>query len=267
MVALIVTVALGWQTTSPGPVVKASEYPWVIDRDYVPEVGDAATAAIEVVTEDRLYGGFGAPNAIAYEEAYRTLRSHDQEQIGELKNTGLIVVLDLETRLRVLRLEKFPASDIRPDCAVVRILNGPHKGRTLWLSSYSVVRTIHRSVTPEAKAAKGLLETAEKEEARGDLAEAVLSLRLIVKKYHALPEATTARSEIRRLEPLIAEKARKAAEKALATKRANALGVGKRLETANKVEAAVRVYYDVVRDYPDSPEAKDALKRIKILTK
>ena len=97
----------------------------------------------------------------------------------------------------------------------------------------------------------------------GDLGEAILTYRFLIKKHHNSPAAKKAAGLIERVEERIKRQAEQAKAKAAEAKVPRILAIAKKLENFGKPSQAVKLYREVVRDYPKSPAAKEAAERIK----
>lgn len=202
----------------------------VVDRSYRPSVGDRAM----LYNEDEKGESFlvwAAAAESGYREYLKAEAMSDDKRFGDLEKSGRIVHLDDETPVLVLEITSILAPLNRDQfaddtAAAVRVLAGPHKGRVFLTPVEHVVR-----LRPAAAA---------RAKARRPPAGA--------KKAPRSPAGPTAKAAP---DP--------------SSRAASMLRLGQGLEKSGKAAGALEFYRKVVREFPDTAQAKTAAARIEAL--
>jgi hypothetical protein len=191
---------------------------------------------------DRVYPVEAARSASAYEDYWRALDIGDDEGADEVQARGQTAKVAPKTGLLVLEVEKYPDEDPRPDCAVVRVQDGPLKGAKFYLAVFHVCRLMENpyfdppgTPMPTATAAPG-------------------------------PSAagTPRRKTMDEMTPEEIRAVRAGAARQMAD---SYLNIAENLRKSGKYAAARRQYQEVIRDFGSHPEAKTAKERLRTLPK
>lgn len=245
------------------------------DTSYHAKRGDEAEVCFYYPKEMSIRTCDAALYTFAYEEYWKSIRIKDYDGIRELEEKGWIIDLEIGTRVLVLETEDFDNKDPRADCATVRVMGGPHKGKKVWVRAAEVVRLIpnpnykaspakkssRSSENDKASASDQLLQEAVQFERDDALGDALLTYRLVVKRY---PGTDNARTALMRIEPL-SKKVGEAKTNSAEAKAKSALLIAKSHEKDGRKEAALKAYRAVVKDYPGTGAAKEAAERIKAM--
>jgi hypothetical protein len=121
------------------------------DSSYHAKRGDHAVACFYYPKDGSIRQATALTYSFAYEEYWKALDIKDYAGTDELEKRGLAIDLPLRTPVLVLEIEEFAVKDPRPDCAIVRVMGGPHEGKKLWTNVSYVVRFI-----PNPNYGKGL---------------------------------------------------------------------------------------------------------------
>ena len=112
------------------------------DPAYIAKRGDEAYLVGYDRRKHELYPAFAAFYSFAYHEHWKALAIKDYDETGESVERGTAAFEPIGTACLVIEIEHFEAPDPRPTCAIVRIQDGPDKGKKVWVSRFQVVRSI-----------------------------------------------------------------------------------------------------------------------------
>ncbi len=230
-----------------------------IDPEYKPRVGDVAYLYSGGLYKKGPRAGqhTDAPicsDYFAFRAFEKALAAKDDEGYDELQDKGKVVHVRTGTRVRILDFHRFPGDEDIRDAIEVRLLDGPLKGKKAWAIDGYVVRPIQRqAVVLAPKKGKTIAEIDKEME---DAA---------VKKKAEEEEA----ADKKKAEEKAGMVARKAADASPEKTRrcAALLSVARNLEKSGKSDAATAQYRRIIKDFPDSAEAKAAAERLRSLRK
>ena len=216
---------------SPKPEAKDSDTPKpkrVIDRSYVPAVGDRAVLYAEDEKGEPLFLWASATPG-GFKEYIKALGVEDEKRTEELEKQGTAIEMDDETPVVVLGIETIVApvnaqQFVSETAASVRVLDGPNKGKVLLTPLELVTR-----LKTAADAPKGKRSAARKKAQKPKAADATVK---------PVDRAARAASQLR---------------------------AAQNLEKAGKSAGALEFYRKIVKDYPGTPQAKTAAARIEAL--
>jgi hypothetical protein len=212
----------------------------VPDRSWLPEPGDQAIVYLESENTS-----FGSKDAFSYIALMKAVKASDKVGFAELVSQGQLVEVSNRTRVLVIERHTSPVVTGGVDAVEVRILDGEHRGKSAWISEALVARMIPRRQPSEFE-----IELRKKEQDRREAEE-----RKAQEDAKALEAAKEGAARLR-----TADEWRRRSLRAATTLRS-----AQNLEKAKKVPASLRLYRQVIKDYPDMPEAKEAAERIKAL--
>jgi hypothetical protein len=222
----------------------------VADESYSPKIGDEAylyTASI-YSKGDKKGQHTDLPicsDFFAYKEFEKVLTAKDDEGYKELEQKHRLDHVRTGTRARVLERHEFPDNGdvfIR-DAYEVRIMDGPLKGKKVWVIAGDVVRLVPKAkLTPSPEA-----QSKPVNEAVG----------ITPMKVNSPDRIDTAKED--------AAKAAKEDAAKKARRAATLLKSAQNFEKADKPSGALIFYRQILDDFRESPQAKTAKERIKAL--
>ena len=212
------------------------------NKSYQPSVGDravlhAADEKGEIVTF------WVATTPAAYREMVKGDAMNDEKRGKELEaekklswiqeDETSVVVVGLDSVTIPLGVRDGVAQVITADVAAVRVLDGPHKGKILYTDSDNVTRL--RTVEEKTKGRRGTRKSAKPKAARTEPAAT------------KTPGGPSKESDDARA--------------------ASLFKFGQDLEKSGKTSGALEFYRKLVKQYPNTAQAKSALSRIEAIGK
>jgi hypothetical protein len=241
----IVLLAAGVLGADEPPAASETPKPRMVpDERYSLKPGDRAVLCF--FWKNRFESVTCSKQSFSYHEYWKSLSVKDYDGSFELDEKGYTFEARVGTGVLVIELEDFETSDPRPNCAVVRVMDGPHKGTKVWVSA--------SHVTPPASC----FRFAREKEAAGLFDDALGYYRRTIVLDAASPEAKEAEVRIVAIEGMIAD------EKA-EVKAGRLVVIARNLEKSNKPAAALGYYRQITKECPRSSFAEEAAERMKIL--
>jgi hypothetical protein len=117
------------------------------DVEYVPKAGDEACLYLEAIFKDGPKAGkhmevFGCTDYSTFKLHEKALLAKDNEGLKELDDRGRRVYVRTGTRVKILEIRESSGDVGIRDAAEVCLLDGPFKGRKLWVLTNRVSRLI-----------------------------------------------------------------------------------------------------------------------------
>jgi hypothetical protein len=215
---------------------KRSAVERIPDPTYKPKRGDGAMLYGYDRARDRFYGPEVALSEFAYEEFWRALEVGDGDGANEVVTRGHAVRIAPKTGVLVLEVRKFPEEDARPDLAVCRVLDGPLKGRKVYVPTFQVCQLIENPAFSPPKVAEA-------------------------------PKEDPGKPRRKTFEEMTPEEVKAVREGAARQMADSYFNIAENLRKSGKYAAARKQYQEVIRDFGSHPEAKLARERLKSLPK
>lgn len=215
----------------------------VIDPTYTPQAGDRAFVDSGARDEDGdPYAVVAAVSVDEFVNCFQAQFAHDNAAIDAMEKEKKIFLLDAGTAVQVIALTPIPVARVQLPrgiatrgafCTEIKVLDGEEKGKVL----YTVMQQVVRYVTVPA---------AENEPA---------------------PRTKTGKSKSvkTKKKPPPAAAAKPAADPNARAE--SMLKLGQNLEKAGKTAGAIEFYAKVIKQFPQSPQARSAEQRIKAIGK
>ncbi len=209
-----------------------------LDPSYVPQVGDTVAVGTGAVDDDGEPFGVNTFASVPDLVAYLQLASvNNDAAIDKMEDQHKLILLDLKTKVLITALGPVVVDKIQVGrgalvqgvvCGEVKVLEGEHKNKVLYIQPHDLVRDLvdNNQPTPSQKATKS-----SKKKKKGG--------------------STTAK---------------KPATGASGSA-ASLLKMGQNLEKSEKTAGAIEFYQKTVKQFPASPEAKTAQGRLDALQK
>lgn len=234
MLITLMAVAMIGQVQAPAKAPDMSAAPkveMVPDQDWEPKPGDTAQ-----LYSPRKEDVFAAFDLFSFTDLVKFIKANDQNGVDEMIAKRRLTLVEKGASVLVIErhANAFLAGGI--PALEVRMLEGRRKGEKVWVLESSVARLIPK------EAEKSVLKEAEKS------------------ALQQANEAAAAKAEK-------AAAAKAALDKARPGRAATLLSSARSLEKASKPKPALENYRRIVADFGDTPSAKEAAERIKVLEK
>lgn len=197
----------------------------VPDPTWIPKPGDQAS-----VYAAEGSGAYAAKDMFAYTALAKAAKANDDVGIDDLVEKKRVVVVPHLTRLLVIERHTNPYTTGEIKAVEARFQDGPLKGQTAWVPEQNVERLITAAELEAINRAQG------RASGRGTATD--MTPKRKRKTFKADRPANQA---------------------------SNAFQAARKFDSEKKTKEAVDAYKAVVRDFPNSPEARMSAARIKIL--
>ena len=107
-------------------------------KGYSPRVGDRVVIYQTDKTGEPFRTATVADGASSYGEYWKALDIKDNAGLKELEERTQVLEVEVRTKVLVLELHDYETEDPRADAAEVRILEGPHSDKRLWVEQFTL---------------------------------------------------------------------------------------------------------------------------------
>jgi hypothetical protein len=215
------------------------------DKSWTPEPGDTG-----IVYPEAGKTTFASKDLISYLAFMKAVKAGDDVGVSELRVRGQLVAVPAHTRFLVIMRHTGAIVTGGVNAVEVRFLEGEHKDKSAWIPEFEVTRMVPRRQPTEFE-----LELRKKELERRE-----------AERRKAIEDERAAKEQVRANEAIM-ERVHKEMQADESRKRslraATALRSAQNLEKAKKIPGAMGLYRQLIKDYPGTPQAKEAAERIK----
>lgn len=227
----------GTGTPKDAPEDEPAKSKRAIDATYQPAAGDRAVL-LSMDQKGETFFLWGAATPEGFREYKKAEVMEDEKRKEQLEKEGKAVELDDDTEVGVLNIEPVSIQvnaqgGISGVVATVRVLSGSNKGKVLLTNAENVVRVVKVADAPAGR------RPSTRKAAKSGTPKAA--------------DATAKGATVRKAAPDPAARA------------SLLLKMGQGLEKSGKTAGAVDFYRQVVKRYPDTPQARTAAARVKAI--